>query len=114
MTNMSRATRRLPVMRESSRYTFPPLLDRAHLHVARGRDRGLEQRSRCIERGQARDTALDSRASDLEAVLEHWPAHLARLGVDVRHRVDDEVDLPLRDDVEDRRARLADLGHDLW
>src|SRR5450759_125931 len=103
MTNMSRATERLPVMRASSRYTFPPLLDGAHFHLARRRDSGLEQRGRRVERRQARDATLDRGAPDLEAVLEDRATHLSGLGVDVRHRVDDEVDLALGNDVDHRR-----------
>src|ERR1700675_4007076 len=91
ITYMSRATRRLPVIRESDRNTFSPLFDRADLHVARGRDGGLEQRGRCVERGQTGDAALDGRAADFETVFEHGPAHLVRFRVNVRHRVEDKV-----------------------
>src|ERR1700694_1720850 len=111
MTNMSRATCRLPVMAASSRNTFPPFADRAHLDVARGGHSGLEERGGGVERGQARDAALDRRAPDLETILENRAAGLARFRVDVRHRVDDEVDLTLRDSVDHGRSFLADLGY---
>src|SRR5260221_551868 len=111
ITNMSRATRRLPVMRASSRNTRPPFVDRAHLHLARGGDRRLEQSRGRVERGQAGNAALNGCAPDFEAVLETRSARLPRLGVDVRHRVDDEVDLALRDDVEHGWPLFADLRH---
>src|SRR3981189_84829 len=110
-TNMPGAPWRRPVTAPSSRNTCPPLIDGPDFHNLRSRDGGFEQRRGGVEGGQAGNAALHRRAPDLEAVLEHRPAPLARLGVDVRHRVDDEVDLTLRDDVEHGRSFLADLRH---
>src|SRR6266851_3475816 len=110
-TNMPRATSRRAIRRESSRNTGPPLLDGADLHLVRHRRRRFEQRRRCVERGETRDAPLDSCAPDLKTILEHRAAGIAGIGVDVRHRVDDEVDLAVRDRIEHRRTLLADLGH---
>src|SRR6266705_7222294 len=89
-THMSRATWRLPASGASSRNTGPPFLYRAHLHLAGHCRRGLQQRRSRVQGGEAGDAALDRRPPDLESVLEDGPLGVAGLGVDVRHRVDDE------------------------
>src|ERR1700687_4913219 len=138
MTNISRATRRLAVTgastrntqsvsppgrarrgradlpasgEDSSRNTGPPLVDGLDLHFARSCHGGLEQCSCRIERGQAWDAPLDRGAPDLEAILEDRAACFFWLAVDIRHGVDDEVDLSLRDDIEHVRRFLANLRH---
>src|ERR1700674_2077029 len=113
ITHIPRATSRRAVIGALSRNTLSPLHDRAHLHLLRRRRRGLEQGRRSVQRCQAWDAPLDGGAPDLEAVLENRSARHACFRVDVRHRVDDQVDLASRDDVENCRAFLADLGHDL-
>src|SRR5579859_7764330 len=112
ITHMSRATWREPVMGasvSSKARRLPPLLDGAHLEIRRLRGGRLEERRRGVERGEARDPPLHGRAPDLEAVLDDRPAVFARIRVDVRHGVDDEVDLTAGDDVEHRRPFLPDL-----
>src|SRR6202521_3648519 len=113
-THMPRATSRLAVISALSRNTLSPLHDRSHLHLLGCRGRGFEQRGRGVKRGQAGNAALDCGASDLEAVLENRPTGHPAVCVDVRHGVDDQVDLAACDDVEDRWALLADFGHHLW
>src|SRR5256885_3881326 len=111
-THMSCATSRRATSGASSRNMrrASPLLDGADLEVEdRGRGR-LEQRGRRVEGGEARDAALDRGPTNLEAVLDDGPALLARLFVDVRHGVDDQVDLAGGDHVQHRRPLLADLG----
>src|SRR5579864_7248654 len=133
MTNMSRATWRRPMSRESTMCILgpftptrrlradlpserggmrPPFIDRPHLELVVRDDRGLEQGRGGVERGQAWDAAFDGGAADLEAVLEDRRAGLAGIGVDVGHRVDHQVDLAASDDVEHGWAFLADLRHD--
>src|SRR4029077_19115497 len=95
-TNIPRATSRRPVMGTSSRNTVAPLTDRPDLHLLARVDRRFEQRRGGVERGEAGDAALDGGAPDLEPVLDHRVA-VAGVLVDVRHRVDDELDLATDD-----------------
>src|SRR5437773_11045382 len=94
-THMSRATWRRPPsgapVRNNRR--APPLFDRPHIHLRRRLRRRLEQRSSSVERCQAGDAALDCRAPNLEAILDDRAGIFTRILIDVRHRVEDEVDL---------------------
>src|SRR5690242_4651815 len=110
-TNIPRATSRRPVIGASSRNTVAPLADRPDLHLLARVDRRFEQRRGGVERGEAGDAALDGGAPDLEPVLDHRVA-VARVLVDVRHRVDHELDLAPDDHVDHVGRLLADLAHD--
>src|SRR2546428_13317494 len=124
MTNMPRPTPRRAVNGASMRNmpptaprpNPPPLRERAawapsfadgpHFDFVRRGDHRLEQRCRRVEGGQAGNAALDGSAADLKPVFEHRGA-IAAILVDVRHRVDHELNLTAHDHVDDGRALFA-------
>src|SRR5690348_7320729 len=112
-TSIPRATSRRPVIGASNRNTVAPLADRPDLHLLARIDRRFEQRGCGVERGKAGNAPLHRGAPDLESVLDHRIA-VARVLVDVRHRVDDELHLAADDDVDHVGRFLADLAHDPW
>src|SRR5207245_253436 len=128
MTNMPRATSRRAVNGASMRNMplnaprpkpsplreerawVPPFADGPHFDFVRRGDHRLEQRCRRVEGGQAGNAALDGSAADLKPVFEHRGA-IAAILVDVRHRVDHELNLTAHDHVDDGRALFADLDY---